>query len=164
MKTAVSVAMTAATEAALVEHLDRCDGQEDLCLATYRAVHGPHPHHRACLWDDCSRSGRQTRSRQRHYHSRVRPEGHRHRPGRRSGPSADAQPSRGDTMARDEPSRPRHGIQLRQPRSRVHRLAPRRDDSRHGRSLVVCSPLEPRGRQGLSIAPTPPTFEWSRID
>ena len=35
MKPAVSVAMTAATEAALVEHLDRRDRQEDLCLATY---------------------------------------------------------------------------------------------------------------------------------
>ena len=35
MKSAVSVAMTAATEAALVEHLDRRDGQEDLCLVTY---------------------------------------------------------------------------------------------------------------------------------
>ena len=35
MKRDVSVAMTAVTEAALVEHLDRRDGQEDLCLATY---------------------------------------------------------------------------------------------------------------------------------
>lgn len=35
MKRQASVAMTSATEALLVEHLDRPDGQEDLCLATY---------------------------------------------------------------------------------------------------------------------------------
>ena len=35
-----SVAMTAATERALVRHLDRDDGQEDICLATYRPSTG----------------------------------------------------------------------------------------------------------------------------
>ena len=35
-----SVAMTAATEEALVGHLDRDDGQEDICLATYRPSTG----------------------------------------------------------------------------------------------------------------------------
>lgn len=40
MKHDVSVAMTATAEAELVEHLDRRDGQEDLCLATYAPSSG----------------------------------------------------------------------------------------------------------------------------
>ena len=35
-----SVAMTAATEEALIRRLVRCDGQEDICLATYRPSTG----------------------------------------------------------------------------------------------------------------------------
>ena len=35
-----SVAMTATTEMALLSHLDRADGQEDICLATYRPSTG----------------------------------------------------------------------------------------------------------------------------
>ena len=35
MRQATSVAMSAETEAQLIEHLDRADGQEDICLAAY---------------------------------------------------------------------------------------------------------------------------------
>ena len=146
MKRYASVAMTAATEVALVEHLDRSDGQEDLCLATFAPSTGlarttalisqivrpepgdRHVHGNATITAEyilrsiaiAQASGLGLALM--HSHPRAK------RWQQMSGPDRDTESSYANLVRE------------------FHRLAPRWNDPRHRGSLMVSSSLESRSR------------------
>ena len=109
-----SVAMTATTEETLVRRLVRDDGQEDICLATYRPSTGlsrlsalvrvvvP-----ASVWGPA-------RPRECNRYSQLHPEGGGSSPGRSMRPGSTTQPPWSQSMAAHEWAGPRLRGQLRQ--------------------------------------------------
>ena len=148
-----SVAMTAANEDALIPRLVRDDGQEDICLATYRPSTGltrrtalirtvvpPEPgdrvvHGNATVTADYILRG--VENAQRDGSGLVLLHSH----------------PRGHALAADEPARPRLRGQLRQPCARTHRAAFGWHDACDARSHMVWPALGSWRRAGGRLHP-----------